>query len=574
MKRFNLATVFLIVLMLLTFLPSAQSQIPRTLSYQGVLVDDTGNPKPDGPYSISFRIYDVSSGGTELWLETKSLDLKRGLFSTVLGDVTPFDAGMKFDKPYWLGIQVSADPELSPRVALTSTGYSLNSVWAESAKVGLISVSDTLWKMNGTNTYHVGGNVGIGTSNPGAGFVVSGTGLWSSAIGIENTNAGMEWRMSTTNDQNFNFTKVTGSTFTPMTLTVNGNINMLNGDPASKVVINGSNNVKDTLRVGSSLNTGRLNLYQEGSDKPIVSLLSDMGGGVINTYDEMGNRTSEIFQNGWGEGGVFNVYNNATGAQGFSAIGNAYGEKYCIASIYGTDKSAVFNMGAAGNNSVQLPDSSISSAEILDEPGIATQFGPAFFFLTNTTANQVVDSVTINVPAAGKVIVATGYVNVFHSIGTVDNVAVNLLTDKAGSIWAHGVSSFTIPAEYPTPSFPYARNPFACKNIFNMASAGSITIYLIVSQVSGAAIGSSQLAFPVINATYYPTAYGNTPVALNSFSVTSDGTSTPAQAKQSQVTYQTAEEFNAYTKQIYQTELDQLKTRLNALEKKIDGSSK
>jgi len=107
-----------------------------------------------------------------------------------------------------------------------------------------------------------------------------------------------------------------------------------------------------------------------------------------------------------------------------------------------------------------------------------------------------------------------------------------------------------------------------------MTSSGLLKIYLIVAQVMGANIGSSQLGFPFIQATYYPTTYGNTPAAVNSFNVTSDGTSTPVQTKQSQVTYQTAEEFNSYKKQMYQTELDQLKARLNALEKKIDGSSK
>lgn len=62
------------------------------------------------------------------------------------------------------------------------------------------------------------GNVGIGTTTPGAGLVVSGSAIWASAIGIQNTTAGMEWRMTTAADGTFNLVKLTGSTFTAMTV--------------------------------------------------------------------------------------------------------------------------------------------------------------------------------------------------------------------------------------------------------------------------------------------------------------------------------------------------------------------
>jgi len=40
--------VFLAVLLALTFPFFSQAQIPHTLSYQGVLTDNTGTPRPDG----------------------------------------------------------------------------------------------------------------------------------------------------------------------------------------------------------------------------------------------------------------------------------------------------------------------------------------------------------------------------------------------------------------------------------------------------------------------------------------------------------------------------------------------
>lgn len=38
-------------------------QVPKTLSYQGVLTDDEGTAVPDGDYDLTFHIYDVASGG-------------------------------------------------------------------------------------------------------------------------------------------------------------------------------------------------------------------------------------------------------------------------------------------------------------------------------------------------------------------------------------------------------------------------------------------------------------------------------------------------------------------------------
>lgn len=126
------ASCSLITVLMICYQAST-AQIPRTLSYQGVLTDSLGNPKPDGTYSLTFRLYDTESGGTALWTEAKSLRVDRGLFSTLLGDQVAFGASMKFDEPYWLGLQVAGQPELTPRIPLSAVGYSLNSLTADTA---------------------------------------------------------------------------------------------------------------------------------------------------------------------------------------------------------------------------------------------------------------------------------------------------------------------------------------------------------------------------------------------------------------------------------------------------------
>jgi len=158
--------VFLAALLVLTFPFISHAQIPRTLSYQGVLTDNAGKPRPDGNYTFKFCLFGSNSGGSPIWCEEKTLQVKNGLFSTLLGDKTPFGAAVKFDKQYWLGIQVGNEPELSPRIALTSVGYSFSSLRADTASVSVASLADTTWRHSGFDIYRPNGNVGIGTISP------------------------------------------------------------------------------------------------------------------------------------------------------------------------------------------------------------------------------------------------------------------------------------------------------------------------------------------------------------------------------------------------------------------------
>ncbi len=110
-------------LFLLLSVQLAWAQVPQTISYQGVLTDASGAPM-SGPHILAFRIYDVETGGAALWSEAHSVDLTTGLFNVVLGRTTPVK--LPFDKRYWLGITIDTGAELSPRVAFTSSAYSLN----------------------------------------------------------------------------------------------------------------------------------------------------------------------------------------------------------------------------------------------------------------------------------------------------------------------------------------------------------------------------------------------------------------------------------------------------------------
>jgi hypothetical protein len=101
------------------------AQIPRTISYQGVLTGTDGSPVKDGMVSLTFRLYNVSNGGDTLWQETQDVMVSKGIFNVILGSKTSLN--LPFDEQYWLGVSVESGEELNPRTALTASPYSLNS---------------------------------------------------------------------------------------------------------------------------------------------------------------------------------------------------------------------------------------------------------------------------------------------------------------------------------------------------------------------------------------------------------------------------------------------------------------
>ena len=116
-------------------------QVPETISFQGLLTDGSGNIVPDGPYDLSFSVYDTDSGGIALWTEAHAaVDVSDGIFGVVLGSTTPL--ALAFDKQYWLGIAVSGGSELSPRTILTAAAYSLNARSVVDNAVGSATIAD------------------------------------------------------------------------------------------------------------------------------------------------------------------------------------------------------------------------------------------------------------------------------------------------------------------------------------------------------------------------------------------------------------------------------------------------
>jgi len=110
--------------------------IPRMLSYQGKLLNNSGNPVRDSTYSVLFSLYTVPSGGSSLWSETQSVLTRAGLFSVLLGSVTPIGALPEAGTLY-LGMKVGADPEMTPRIQIASAAYAYIARKADTANYAL-----------------------------------------------------------------------------------------------------------------------------------------------------------------------------------------------------------------------------------------------------------------------------------------------------------------------------------------------------------------------------------------------------------------------------------------------------
>jgi hypothetical protein len=132
MRKLLLLLISGIVLIpVLSFSESAVTPtIPHLINYQGMLTDNSGNPLT-GSFDIIFKIYNDASTGTMRWSETQSgVTITNGLFSVILGSVTPID--LAFDEEYWLDITVGGE-HMPSRLKFTSVGYAYRAQKADSA---------------------------------------------------------------------------------------------------------------------------------------------------------------------------------------------------------------------------------------------------------------------------------------------------------------------------------------------------------------------------------------------------------------------------------------------------------
>ncbi|MBN2541797.1 hypothetical protein JXI42_02940 [bacterium] len=115
--------------------PLIIASVPRLISYQGHLADESGHPIV-GTHTLTFKLYTEPTGGTEFWTESHEVEIDSlGLYNVMLGSVTPFgDAGVDFEVPYYLGLSVDGGAEIG-RYEVGSSPYAIHAYYADSVAV-------------------------------------------------------------------------------------------------------------------------------------------------------------------------------------------------------------------------------------------------------------------------------------------------------------------------------------------------------------------------------------------------------------------------------------------------------
>ena len=98
----------------------AALEVTSSISYQGRLTDSAGEPL-SGSYDMTFRLYEVASGGSARDTDTHAVEVTEGLFNTEI-----YFAQEYFDgRELWLGITVGGE-EMSPRQEFKPVPYALS----------------------------------------------------------------------------------------------------------------------------------------------------------------------------------------------------------------------------------------------------------------------------------------------------------------------------------------------------------------------------------------------------------------------------------------------------------------
>lgn len=104
---------------------STLSQIPRQISWQGVITDASGAPL-NGVYTITMNLFNTDNPGitTPIWAESFNKIIEDGLLNVTLGldPINPLN--LEFNQPYWLEIVVGGSLPME-RIKLTASPYSL-----------------------------------------------------------------------------------------------------------------------------------------------------------------------------------------------------------------------------------------------------------------------------------------------------------------------------------------------------------------------------------------------------------------------------------------------------------------
>jgi hypothetical protein len=256
-------------------------QVPGSLSYQGILLQDDGiTPISDDTYGIEFRFYDASD--VYQFSRGVSVTTAKGLFTCVIGDGSaPYstftndalDPGVLGSQQFSIGIIVEGGAELAPRAKLTTAAYAFQAQSAytisdnavTSAKIADATITDadvadvSASKISGITTgvipkgngsalvasqiFDDGTRVGIGTISP-----QSRLHLYNGTLRIESSAPYIDFSETDLPTNYFRLVKDSdklqirinnGSSTPPLSISNNGFFGIGTPNPAYQLEVNG-----------------------------------------------------------------------------------------------------------------------------------------------------------------------------------------------------------------------------------------------------------------------------------------------------------------------------------------------
>jgi hypothetical protein len=171
--------VFILIFAFSTLL---YADVPQMINYQGKLTTPAG-ALIDSTLSMVFSIYDNEPDVSPAWAETLVVQVQKGIFSVVLGNVHPIPPALFDGTVQYLGVKAGTDPEMTPRKPMVSVPYAMN---AGGGSVNCADCDDRFVNTQGPDSvYGTSSQPMLTVDNDG-----SGSGILVRDNGIESLNAG------------------------------------------------------------------------------------------------------------------------------------------------------------------------------------------------------------------------------------------------------------------------------------------------------------------------------------------------------------------------------------------------
>lgn len=97
------------------------AELTPVIGYQGRLLED-GAPVT-GVKSMTFKLYNAATSGTQIWSEAKNVGVSNGMFNTMLGDTNPFTEAIRANMTQNLWLEVIVAGTTLPRQRLMGSPF-------------------------------------------------------------------------------------------------------------------------------------------------------------------------------------------------------------------------------------------------------------------------------------------------------------------------------------------------------------------------------------------------------------------------------------------------------------------